>query len=67
MLYLTRKKGEAVMIDDGIEITVVEIHGKSVKLGFSYPEGTRVLRQEVFERIQREQQGPAANAGDDSA
>ena len=67
MLYLTRKKGEAVMIDDGIEITVVEIHGKSVKLGFSYPEGTRVLRQEVFERIQREQQGPAAYAGDDSA
>lgn len=69
MLYLTRKKGESVMIDGVIEVTVVGIHGKSVKLGFTYPEGTRVLRREVFERIQLEKSGGAApsTTGDESA
>ena len=31
MLYLTRKPGEAIMINDAIEVTVIEIRGKSVK------------------------------------
>ncbi len=37
MLYLTRKIGESVVINDNIEVTVVEVRGKSIKLGFTYP------------------------------
>ena len=54
MLYLTRKKGEAIVINDTIEISVVEIRGSSVKLGVTTPEGFKVLRREVSDRIERE-------------
>jgi len=36
MLYLTRKVGDAVMINDTIEVTIVEVRGRTVKLGFTW-------------------------------
>ena len=54
MLYLTRKPGEAIMINDAIEVTVIEIRGKSVKLGFTFPPQATVLRKEIFEKIRQE-------------
>ena len=67
MLYLTRKIGESIVINDEIEVTVVAIRGKSVKLGFTFPEGASVLRRELFERIQDEKaQASAAGQPPDS-
>jgi carbon storage regulator len=54
MLYLTRKIGESVIINDNIEVTVIDIRGKSIKLGFTFPTDATVLRREIFERIQAE-------------
>lgn len=54
MLYLTRKIGESVVINDEIEVTVIDIRGKSIKLGFTFPSHATVLRREIFERIQEE-------------
>ena len=54
MLYLTRKIGESVVINDSIELTVVEVKGRSVKLGFSFPPSASVLRKELYERIREE-------------
>src|SRR3546814_4128462 len=65
MLYLTRKIGESVIINDNIEVTVVDIRGKSIKLGFTFPSDATVLRREIFERIQEENR--AAAATDDEA
>ena len=65
MLYLTRKIGESVIINDNIEVTVVDIRGKSIKLGFTFPSDATVLRREIFERIQEENR--AAAAADDEA
>ena len=62
MLYLTRKVGESVVINDDIEVTVVDIRGKSIKLGFTFPPEASVLRRELYERIQKEKQADA-NAG----
>lgn len=62
MLYLTRKIGESVIINDDIEVTVVDIRGKSIKLGFTFPETASVLRREIFERIQEENRAAAASA-----
>lgn len=62
MLYLTRKVGEAVIINDKIELTVVEVRGKSAKLGFTFPPDASVLRKELYERIKQE--NLAAAAGD---
>ncbi len=54
MLYLTRKVGESIVINDDIELTVVEIRGKSIKLGLTFPSDVSVYRREVYERIQAE-------------
>lgn len=54
MLYLTRKVGESVVINDTIEVTVVEVRGKSIKLGFVFPPEVSVLRREIHERIKEE-------------
>jgi carbon storage regulator len=60
MLYLTRKIGESVIINDDIEVTVIDIRGKSIKLGFTFPSTATVLRREIFERIQAEQRAEQA-------
>jgi carbon storage regulator len=59
MLYLTRKLGESVIINDNVEVTVVEVRGKSIKLGFTFPPEVTVLRREIFERIQEENRAAA--------
>lgn len=56
MLYLTRKVGESVIINDSIELTIVEVKGKTVKIGFSFPPSATVLRKEVYDRIRTENQ-----------
>jgi carbon storage regulator len=62
MLYLTRKVGESVVINDNIEVTVVEVRGKSVKLGFTFPADASVLRREIYERIQAENRAAAESS-----
>lgn len=62
MLYLTRKVGESVIINDDIEVTVVDIRGKSIKLGFTFPADASVLRREIHERIQEENRAAAGGA-----
>ena len=57
MLYLTRKVGESIVINDDIELTVVEIRGKSIKLGLTFPNDVSVYRREVYDRIQAEKGG----------
>ncbi len=53
MLLLSRKPGERVVLGDGIELTVVEVHGKRVRLGITAPAVVPVRRQEVDQRIDR--------------
>lgn len=65
MLYLTRKIGESVVINDTIEVTVVEVRGKSIKLGFTFPPEVSVLRREIHERIKEENRAAAAAAESD--
>ena len=62
MLYLTRKIGESVIINETIEVTVVDVRGKSAKLGFTFPPDASVLRRELYERIQEENRAAATAA-----
>lgn len=54
MLALTRKKGEALVINNNIEITVLEIRGDQIKIGISAPREVPVYRKEVYLQIQAE-------------
>jgi carbon storage regulator len=59
MLYLTRKVGQSVMINDTIEVSVVEVRGKSIKLGFTFPDDVAVLRREIYDKVQAENRAAA--------
>ncbi|PIR37614.1 MAG: carbon storage regulator [Alphaproteobacteria bacterium CG11_big_fil_rev_8_21_14_0_20_39_49] len=54
MLYLMRKQDESIIINNNIELKVIEIKGKSVKLGFNFPKGASVLRKELYDKIMAE-------------
>ena len=54
MLALTRKKGEALIINNNVEITVLEVRGDQVKLGISAPKDVPIYRKEVYLQIQEE-------------
>ena len=52
MLALTRKKSEAIIINNNVEITILEIKGDQVKIGISAPKEVPVYRKEVYLQIQ---------------
>lgn len=52
MLALSRKKDEAIVINNDIEITIIEIKGDHVKLGITAPKSVPVYRKEVYLQIQ---------------
>ena len=52
MLALSRKKNEALVINNNVEITILEIKGEQVKLGISAPREVPVYRKEVYMQIQ---------------
>lgn len=54
MLALTRKKGESLVINNDIEITILEIRGDQIKLGVSAPKEVPIYRMEVYTQIQQE-------------
>lgn len=52
MLALSRKKNEALVINNNVEITVLDIKGDQVKIGISAPKNVPVYRKEVYVQIQ---------------
>ena len=59
MLHIGRKQGESIIIADRIKVTVLEVSGKTAKLGFEYPSDMQVHREEVYQRIQDENRAAA--------
>ncbi len=54
MLALTRKKGESLVVNNNVEITVLDIRGDQVKIGISAPKDVPIYRKEVYLQIQKE-------------
>ena len=63
MLALSRKKNEALVINNKVKITVLEIKGEQVKLGISAPREVPVYRKEVYVQIQDANQESVDVAG----
>lgn len=66
MLALSRKKNEAIVINNNIEITVLEVKGEQVKIGINAPKEVPVYRKEVYVQIQESNQEATNAAGIDS-
>lgn len=62
MLCLNRKLGQGIQINDDVTITIIEIKRQTVRLGITYSEKSRVLRQEVYLKIQSENREAALSA-----
>jgi carbon storage regulator len=60
MLVLTRKTNESIVIGDDIVVTVVEIRGDKVRLGFAAPKEVTVHRREVYDKIKQSGEAEAA-------
>ena len=56
MLILTRRVGETLMIGDSVTVTVLGVKGNQVRVGVSAPKDVAVHREEIYERIQKEQE-----------
>ena len=52
MLALSRKKGEAIVINNNIEITILDVKGDQVKVDIAAPKEVPVYRKEVYVQIQ---------------
>ena len=55
MLILTRRVGESLMIGDDVNVTVLGIRGNQVRIGVNAPKEVSVHREEIYERIKKEQ------------
>lgn len=67
MLILTRRVGETVMIGDDVTITVLGVKGNQVRVGINAPKHVAVHREEIYERIKREQQGGGSGGSEEPA
>lgn len=64
MLILTRRVGETLKIGDDVNVTVLGVKGNQVRIGVDAPKEISVHREEIYDRIQKEQQ--AGNVAQES-
>ncbi len=60
MLALSRKKDEAIVVNNNIEIKIIEIKGDQVKIGITAPKSVPIYRKEVYMQIEEANKASAS-------
>jgi carbon storage regulator len=64
MLILTRRVGETLVIGDDVNVTVLGVRGNQVRLGVNAPKEVAVHREEIYQRIQKENDADNSSSDD---
>ncbi|MCM3493477.1 carbon storage regulator CsrA [Paenibacillus sp. FSL K6-1566] len=56
MLILSRNKGQKIMINDNIVLSIIEINGDQVRIGIEAPSNVAIYREEIYEAIKQQNQ-----------
>ena len=67
MLILTRRVGETLMVGDEVTVTVLGVKGNQVRIGVNAPKDVAVHREEIYQRIKREQSEPGSAGVDEGS
>ena len=63
MLILTRRINETLNIGDDVQVTVLGIKGNQVRIGINAPRDVPVHREEIYQRIKREERVDSGESG----
>lgn len=61
MLVLSRTQEESIIIGDDVEVTVLEVRGKTVRIGITAPSNIPVDRAEIYVKRKRDEQSGASD------
>jgi carbon storage regulator len=65
MLILTRKFNESIIIGDEIKITVLGTNRSQIRIGITAPKKIKVHREEIYKKIQQENQNALELSNED--
>ena len=65
MLFISRKVDESIIINNDITLTILEVRGRTVKIGFDFPKSASVLRKELYDKIMSENLAAKAASADE--
>ncbi len=66
MLALSRKKGESLVLNNNIEVTILEVKGDQVKVGINAPKSVPIYRKEVYDQIENANKAATDTEGMDA-
>jgi carbon storage regulator len=59
MLKITRRTGERIMLGEDIVVTLLEVSGRSARIGIDAPRSLPVYREEIWVEVKRENEAAA--------
>ena len=65
MLVLSRDKGQRIIINDDITISILGVSGNQVRVGIDAPREVSVHREEIYQRIAQEKLDSVVETADD--